>query len=134
MNSGEIIAEAQQLRPVMTWKSRVVQVKTIDKHTPVGYGSVWTSKRPSVIGLVPVGYADGYPAGVGVRDNITIGAGAQIGARSGVMDDIPAGEIWVGYPARPAKETMRIVAATGRLPKLMKQLRARGIEPEATDD
>lgn len=87
-----------------------------------------------IAGSVTIGDGAVLGGGVGVRDNITIGAGAQIGARSGVMDDIPAGEIWVGYPARPAKETMRIVAATGRLPKLMKQLRARGIEPEATDD
>lgn len=86
MNSGEIIAEAQQLRPVMTWKSRVVQVKTIDKHTPVGYGSVWTSKRPSVIGLVPVGYADGYPAGIGVRDNQPKGAMVRVLTENGDSD------------------------------------------------
>lgn len=84
-----------------------------------------------IAGSVTIGDGAVLGGGVGVRDNITIGAGAQIGARSGVMDNIPPGEIWVGYPARPAKETMRIVAATGRLPKLMKQLRARGIEPDS---
>lgn len=84
-----------------------------------------------IAGSVTIGDGAVLGGGVGVRDNVTIGAGAQIGARSGVMDDIPPGEIWVGYPARPAKETMRIVAATGRLPKLMKQLRAKGIEPDS---
>ncbi len=84
-----------------------------------------------IAGSVTIGDGAVLGGGVGVRDNVSIGAGAQVGARSGVMDDIPAGEIWVGYPARPAKETMRIVAATGRLPKLMKQLRARGLEPDA---
>lgn len=84
-----------------------------------------------IAGSVTIGDGAVLGGGVGVRDNVTIGDGAQIGARSGVMDDIPAGEIWVGYPARPAKETMRIIAATGRLPKLMKQLRARGLEPDA---
>lgn len=84
-----------------------------------------------IAGSVTIGDGAVLGGGVGVRDNIKIGAGAQIGARSGVMDDIPDGQIWVGYPARPAKETMRIVAATGRLPKLMKQLRSKGIETDA---
>jgi len=61
--------------------------------------------------------------GVGIADNITIGAGAKVGARSGVMDDIPAGESWVGYPARPAKQTFRILAALNQLPDVMAQVK-----------
>lgn len=68
MHGGEIISQAQQLRPIVSWKSRIVQIKRIDVGTPVGYGSTWTAKRPSVIGLIPVGYADGYPIGLGSRD------------------------------------------------------------------
>lgn len=81
-----------------------------------------------IAGSVTIGDGAVLGGGVGVRDNVTIGAGAQVGARSGVMDDIPAGEVWVGYPARPAKETMRIVAATGRLPKILKRLRGLGVD------
>jgi len=68
MNPGEVIPQATKLRPIVSWKSRVVQVKTIEAGTPVGYGSSWTSKRKSVIGLVPVGYADGYPITLGNKD------------------------------------------------------------------
>jgi UDP-3-O-[3-hydroxymyristoyl] glucosamine N-acyltransferase len=46
-------------------------------------------------------------ARVGVKDNVTIGEGAQVGANSGVGTDIPAGERWIGYPARPALQWMR---------------------------
>ncbi len=81
MNGGEIISAAQQLRPIVTWKSRLVQVKKIDAGTPVGYGSGWTAKRPSVIGLIPVGYADGYPTGLGARDEKPKGASVGILAR-----------------------------------------------------
>jgi alanine racemase len=49
------------LRPCLRWRSRLVQVKRIPTGTAVGYGSRWVAKRPSTIGLVPVGYADGFP-------------------------------------------------------------------------
>lgn len=59
--------------------------------------------------------------GVGIADGKTIGRGAKVGARSGVMDDIPAGESWVGYPARPAKQTMRILSSLDKLPDVMRK-------------
>lgn len=83
-----------------------------------------------IAGSVTIGDGAILGGGVGVKDNLTIGAGAQVGARAALMDNIPDGEVWVGYPARPAKETMRILAATARLPKLIQALRARGIEAE----
>jgi UDP-3-O-[3-hydroxymyristoyl] glucosamine N-acyltransferase len=38
---------------------------------------------------------------------VTIGEGAIIGARSGVMSDVPAGEKWFGYPAMRGREFLR---------------------------
>jgi len=52
---------------------------------------------------------------VGVADHLTIGAGARIGASSGVRDDIPAGEVWVGYPAKPLARFAREMVAIRRL-------------------
>ena len=57
---GAIMAPGD-LRPVVRWSSRVVQVKDVPAGTPVGYGARWTAPRDSTIALVPVGYADGYP-------------------------------------------------------------------------
>jgi alanine racemase len=59
---------AAQLRAVVTWRSRLVHVKTVEKGAFVGYGSRWTAPRRSLIGLVPVGYADGYPMGAASLD------------------------------------------------------------------
>jgi alanine racemase len=78
MDGGEIIAQAQQLRPIVTWRSSIVQIKRIASGTPVGYGSGWTARRASVIGLVPVGYADGYPSGLGARDDQPKGASVGV--------------------------------------------------------
>lgn len=49
------------LRPAVRWSSRLVQVKRVAEGASVGYGARWTAPRASTIGLVPVGYADGYP-------------------------------------------------------------------------
>ena len=52
---------------------------------------------------------------VGLADHLTIGAGAMLGARSGFISDVPAGARWVGYPARPAREWWKSIAALRRL-------------------
>ncbi len=54
---------------------------------------------------------------VGVADHLTIGAGAHIGAGSGVREDIPAGEIWMGYPAKPRLRILQEMLAIRRLLK-----------------
>jgi alanine racemase len=48
------------LKPVLTWKSVLAQVKTVNQGESVGYGRTWFAPRKSVIGIVPVGYYDGY--------------------------------------------------------------------------
>lgn len=60
---------------------------------------------------------------VGVSDNISIGDGAKVGAAAKVLKDVPPGAEVFGYPARPAKEALRIHAAQGQLPDLRRQLR-----------
>jgi UDP-3-O-[3-hydroxymyristoyl] glucosamine N-acyltransferase len=60
---------------------------------------------------------------VGIADHVTIGAGAILTAQSGVPSDVPAGEVWGGYPSRPVAETRRIWASESRLPELIKRVR-----------
>ncbi len=49
-----------RLQPVLTWKTRVLQVKRVPAGTAIGYGSTAKVKRASWIGILPVGYYDGY--------------------------------------------------------------------------
>ncbi|MFQ3622412.1 MAG: UDP-3-O-(3-hydroxymyristoyl)glucosamine N-acyltransferase [Acetobacteraceae bacterium] len=51
----------------------------------------------------------------GFTGHLRVGSGARIGAQSGVMNDVPPGATWVGSPARPARDTLRAVAALQRL-------------------
>ena len=59
---------------------------------------------------------------VGVSGHHTVGAGARLAAQAGVFGDIPAGETWSGYPARPHKEALRAQAALFKLPSLMRRI------------
>ena len=59
---------------------------------------------------------------VGISGHHTIGRGATLAAQAGVFGDIPAGEIWSGYPARPHKEALRAQAALFKLPSLLRRI------------
>jgi UDP-3-O-[3-hydroxymyristoyl] glucosamine N-acyltransferase len=59
---------------------------------------------------------------VGTRGHLEIGDGARIAGQSGVFGDVPAGETWSGYPARPHKESLRATAAMFKLAGMMKRL------------
>ena len=48
------------IEPVLSWKTRIIQISHIQKGKPIGYGGTFTTKRDSVIATIPVGYADGY--------------------------------------------------------------------------
>jgi len=55
---------------------------------------------------------------------VTVGDGARIGSQSGVHRDVPAGAGVVGTPAMPAEAGLRALAAFGRLPDLLRDVRA----------
>lgn len=52
---------AFELKPAMTWKTRIAQVKSLFVGETVGYGRTYEVTRPMRVGVLPVGYANGYP-------------------------------------------------------------------------
>ena len=58
----------------------------------------------------------------GINGHHTIGRGATLAAQAGAFGDIPKGETWSGYPARPHKEALRAQAALFRLPALLRRI------------
>ncbi|MGZ3402298.1 MAG: UDP-3-O-(3-hydroxymyristoyl)glucosamine N-acyltransferase [Phenylobacterium sp.] len=60
-----------------------------------------------ISGSVTIGDGAQFGGRAGVADHVTIGDGARIGAAAGVLKDIPAGETWGGFPARPIRQWMR---------------------------
>jgi UDP-3-O-[3-hydroxymyristoyl] glucosamine N-acyltransferase len=59
---------------------------------------------------------------VGVSGHHTIGDGARLAAQAGVFGDIPGGETWSGYPARPHQQSLRATAALFKLSGMIKDL------------
>jgi alanine racemase len=53
--------EGERLEGVARWMSEIVHVKRVPAGFPVGYGSRWIAERATRLGVVPVGYADGFP-------------------------------------------------------------------------
>lgn len=60
------------LRPVLTWKTIVAQIKNIAAGTPVGYGLTERVGRDSKIAILPVGYYDGYDRKLSSVGNVLI--------------------------------------------------------------
>ena len=51
---------ASHLKPIMTWKTHIVSIKTIPSGSFVSYACTYTTTRTTRIALLPIGYADGY--------------------------------------------------------------------------
>jgi alanine racemase len=49
------------LKPVMQLVSAISVIHHYPANSPIGYAGTWSSEAPSVIGVIPAGYADGYP-------------------------------------------------------------------------
>jgi UDP-3-O-[3-hydroxymyristoyl] glucosamine N-acyltransferase len=60
-----------------------------------------------ISGSVTIGDGVQFGGRAGVADHVTIGDRARIGAAAAVFKDVPAGETWSGFPARPIRQWMR---------------------------
>lgn len=71
------------LEPVLTWKTKVAQVKRVRSGEKIGYGCTFTAKRDLQIAVLPVGYFDGYDRKLSNRGEVLIR-----GLRAAVMGRI----------------------------------------------
>ncbi len=62
----------KSLRPVVSWYSKVSQVKTVPKGDYIGYGLSFTAQNELKIAIIPVGYADGF------RRSLSNGVGSVV--------------------------------------------------------
>lgn len=57
--SPEMVSQVT-LKPALSWKTRILQLKTVPKGSSLSYGQTFVTKRDSLIATLPLGYADGY--------------------------------------------------------------------------
>jgi alanine racemase len=66
------VRDRVELRPVMTFKTRLMQLKQVPAGCGVSYGHTFVTSRTSIIGVLPVGYADGYRRGLQMGGEVMI--------------------------------------------------------------
>ncbi len=63
---------ALPLRPVLTWKTRIIALRDIAPGTPVGYNQRWQASRPTRLAVIPVGYGDGFSRHLSNRGRVIL--------------------------------------------------------------
>ena len=70
--SDEVDIEHFNIKPVLTWKTRVIHIKELNEGEYIGYGKTFKTNRKSIIATLPVGYADGYSRGLSNKGKVII--------------------------------------------------------------
>jgi alanine racemase len=60
------------LKPVLEWKSQIISIKQLQKGDKIGYGSSFTCQEDMLIGIVPIGYFEGYPRQLSNKSYVVI--------------------------------------------------------------
>jgi len=66
-------ASKLELRPVMAWKTKIAQIKTLPAGHPIGYGLTYLTSSLTKIAVIPTGYADGFPRSLSNKGEVLIG-------------------------------------------------------------
>ncbi len=58
--SGQTLDMTYEITPALELKSELTHIKTVEKGETIGYGATFVAERPTIVGTVPIGYADGW--------------------------------------------------------------------------
>lgn len=61
------------IKPILQWKSNLVQIKPIIEESPVSYGATWQAPSDGNLGVIPVGYDDGLKRRLSEELTVRIG-------------------------------------------------------------
>jgi len=70
----EVSGKALRLdvKPVLTWKTRVLALRDVRANQALGYGGIYVTKAPARIAVLPVGYADGFNRALSSRGRVIV--------------------------------------------------------------
>jgi alanine racemase len=60
------------VKPILTWKTRILSLRDIEANQPLGYNRTYVTKAPAHIAVLPVGYADGYNRQLSNRGRVIV--------------------------------------------------------------
>jgi len=78
----------EQLKPVMTWKTRVGLIRDMPKGASISYGRTFITPKPMRVATLTAGYADGYPRRLSNRSAEVLICGRRCGLLGRVTMDL----------------------------------------------
>jgi len=60
------------VKPILTWKTRILSLRDFAADEPLGYGGTYVTKAPAHVAVLPVGYADGYNRQLSNRGRVIV--------------------------------------------------------------
>lgn len=93
------------LRPVMRLSGRFINVKTVRAGEGVSYGHTWTAPHDTVVGVLPLGYADGIPRTLSGRFDVTVDGERRPSVGRVCMDQFVV-DLGPGSPVRIGDEAV----------------------------
>ena len=61
------------VKPVLTWKTRILSLRDVPANQALGYGGIYVTKARACIAVLPVGYADGLNRGLSSQGRVIVG-------------------------------------------------------------
>jgi len=104
--------------------TKIDNLVQIAHNVRIGRGCLIAAKT-GIGGSTLIGEGVMIGGGSAIADNITIGPMARIGGGAAVMQDVPAREAWLGYPAKPRMKFFREVSTLARLVGVPRELGGR---------
>ncbi|MDH7493106.1 MAG: alanine racemase [Candidatus Saccharicenans sp.] len=112
--------EPLKLKPVLSWRARLAQIKAVPRGAYIGYGCTYRTTRPTRLAIIPVGYYDGYDRGLSNSAYVLIrGKRAQVRGRvcmDFIMVDI------TDIPGVKLEDTVTLLGSEGKEKILADQL------------
>ncbi len=108
--------------------TRICRGTKIDDQVHIGHNCVIGEHcllcgQVGIAGTVTLGKGVMLGGQVGINDHTTVGDGVTVGAGSKVYGDLMEPGVYSGTPARPHRQRLRTLAATQKLPELLKRIR-----------
>jgi len=101
-----------ELRPVLSWRSRIAQVKPVPKGAFVGYGGTFRTTRAGRLAVIPVGYYDGYDRKLSNAAYVLI-RGRRAAVRGRVAMDFITADV-TDIPGARLEDEVTLIGRDGR--------------------
>lgn len=112
LSSAHLKKEPPDLRPVLSWKARVAQIKKVPAGAFIGYGCTYRTTRPTVLAVIPVGYSDGYDRRLSNAAHVLV-KGRRAPVRGRVAMDFFTADV-TDIPGVKLEDTATLLGADGR--------------------